>query len=52
MDLTDDSLAVCAMKPQLNLKNVIFQRDDLKEKLKSALKELDTLRSQKSQLQM
>lgn len=39
-------------KPPLNLKNVIFQRDNLQEKLKFALSELETLKSQKTQLQM
>ena len=47
VDLTDDNLSTAATKP-LNLKNVILQRDDLQERLKCAMKELDTLRSQKS----
>lgn len=40
------------MRPQLNLKNVIFQRDNLQEKLHYALQELETLRVKQSQLQM
>lgn len=52
-DLTEEGLAaVSALKPQLNLKNVMFQRDDMQAKLRAAMQELETLRSQKSQLQM
>lgn len=46
IDLTDDGImgkSVVLSKPPLNLKNVIFQRDNLQEKLKFALSELETL---------
>lgn len=46
IDLTDEGImGKQVAKPQLNLKNVIFQRDNLQEKLKYALQELDTLKS-------
>lgn len=51
IDLTDDGImgkSAALSKPQYNLKNVIFQRDNLQEKLKYALQELETLKSQKT----
>lgn len=48
IDLTDDGImgkSVVMSRPPHNLKNVIFQRDNLQEKLKFALSELETLKS-------